>query len=63
LLENIQNNKKLDFYKIINIIFVIAIISGLILPWFFLSNYNSSDKRTTVVSLTSIEGSFSTKHP
>jgi len=56
LLENIQNNQKSKFYKVINIILAVSTISGLVLPWFLLSNYNSSDKANLTISLTSIAG-------
>ena len=54
MLENIKNNIKLNFYKIINIILVVSAVSGLILPWFILSKLNGSNEANLAVSLSSM---------
>ena len=54
MLENIKNNKKIDFYKIMNVILAISAVSGLILPWFILSKSSGSNESNLAVSLSSM---------
>ena len=53
-LKNIKNNKKLDFYKIINIILIFSTIGGLILPWFVLPKLESNEFATTLTGIAGI---------
>lgn len=56
LLKNLKKHNKLDFYKVINIILIIAGSAGFILPFFILYKYKNSSEIRPIVLLSNIIG-------